>query len=69
MRYPTTLNHMDPNLKNEIVNPVLYRYRKTQRDVEILRIALIEERQRLQQQVSKLQEQMAEITQELSKMQ
>lgn len=60
---------MDPNLKNEIVNPVLYRYRKTQRDVEILRIALIEERQRLQQQVSKLQEQMAEITQELSKMQ
>jgi hypothetical protein len=51
---------------NEIVNPVLHAYRKKKRDVEILRIALIEERQRLQNQVTKTQEQMAEITHELS---
>ena len=54
------------NPKNEIVNPVLYRYRRAKRDVEILRVSLIEERQRLQQQVSKCHEQMAEITQELN---
>jgi hypothetical protein len=54
---------------NEIINPVLYRYRQTKRDVVILRESLIEERQRLQKQVSKLQEQMAEITNELSKTQ
>lgn len=54
---------------NEIINPVLYRYRQTKRDVVILRESLIEERQRLQKQVTKLQEQMAEITNELSKTQ
>lgn len=57
---------MTSDLKNEIVNPVLYRYRQTKRDIEILRIALIEERQRLQKQVNKCHEQMAEITQELN---
>lgn len=54
---------------NEIINPVLYRYRQTKRDVVILRESLIEERQRLQKQVTKLQEQMAEITSELNKTQ
>ncbi len=54
---------------NEIINPVLYRYRKTKRDVVILRESLIEERQRLQKQVTKIQEQMAEITNELNKTQ
>jgi len=54
---------------NEIINPVLYRYRQTKRDVVILRESLIEERQRLQKQVTKLQEQMAEITNELNKTQ
>ena len=57
---------MEP--KNELVNPVLHAYRKKKRDVEILRIALIEERQRLQKQVSKCHEQMAEITKELNDM-
>jgi hypothetical protein len=54
---------------NEIINPVLYRYRQTKRDVVILRESLIEERQRLQKQVTKIQEQMAEITNELNKTQ
>ena len=54
---------------NEIINPVLFRYRQTKRDVVILRESLIEERQRLQKQVSKIQEQMAEITHELNKTQ
>ena len=54
---------------NEIINPVLYRYRQTKRDVVILRESLIEERQRLQNQVNKIQEQMAEITNELNKTQ
>ena len=54
---------------NEIINPVLFRYRQTKRDVVILRESLIEERQRLQKQVTKIQEQMAEITNELNKTQ
>ena len=58
-----------PQPCNELVNPVLHRYRKTKRDVVILRESLIEERQRLQKQVNKIQEQMAEITNELKKTQ
>jgi hypothetical protein len=48
-------------------NIVLHRYRKSKRDVEVLRVTLIEERQRIQAQISNLQEQMSDITNELAK--
>ena len=58
---------MDP--KNELVNPVLYRYRRTRRDVVLLQESLVEERQRLQAEISNLQKQLNDITEELSQIQ
>ena len=60
---------MSPDLKNEIVNPVLYRYRRTRRDVVLLQESLVEERQRLQAEISNLQKQLNDITEELSQIQ
>jgi uncharacterized protein YlxW (UPF0749 family) len=55
--------------KNELVNPVLYRYRRTRRDVVLLQESLVEERQRLQAEISNLQKQLNDITEELSQIQ
>jgi len=51
--------------KNVLNNLVLDRYKKAKRDVVTLGSSLLEERQRIQSQISNLQEQLKQINEEL----